>query len=86
MKAQAVVNKYSTLSIILPWMNLIWNSNNKDKYLQPKTEAFTFPDLFANKAEQKEKDEKSMDDSKNGFRKFLDRNKKRPGTPGWYSI
>ncbi|XP_034482432.1 39S ribosomal protein L23, mitochondrial [Drosophila innubila] len=52
----------------------------------PKTEAFTFPDLFANKAEKQEKEEKSMDESKNGFRKFLERNKKRPGTPGWYSI
>ncbi|EDW33170.1 GL24615 [Drosophila persimilis] len=52
----------------------------------PKTEEFTFPELFEKKAEIKEKEEKSMDESKNGFRKFLDRNKKRPGTPGWYSI
>ncbi|XP_018801866.1 PREDICTED: 39S ribosomal protein L23, mitochondrial [Bactrocera latifrons] len=52
----------------------------------PRTEEFTFPDLFEKKEEQKKAEEKSMDDSKQGFKRFLDRNKKRPGTPGWYSI
>ncbi|CAD7004739.1 39S ribosomal protein L23, mitochondrial isoform X1 [Ceratitis capitata] len=51
-----------------------------------KTEEFTFPDLFSKKEEQKKAEEKSLDDSKQGFKRFLDRNKKRPGTPGWYSI
>lgn len=67
-----------------------WNKRycgcNKYFSLQPKTEAFTFPDLFVDKAEKQEKEEKSLDESKEGFRRFLDRNKKRPGTPGWYSI
>lgn len=53
---------------------------------QPKDREFTFPDMFSKKEENKKAEEKSMDDSKEGFKKFLDRNKKRPGTPGWYSI
>ncbi|XP_017491982.1 PREDICTED: 39S ribosomal protein L23, mitochondrial isoform X2 [Rhagoletis zephyria] len=52
----------------------------------PRNEEFTFPDLFEKKEEQKKAEEKSLDDSKQGFKRFLDRNKKRPGTPGWYSI
>ncbi|XP_053952943.1 39S ribosomal protein L23, mitochondrial [Anastrepha obliqua] len=52
----------------------------------PKTEEFTFPDLFEKKEERKKAEEKSLEDSKQGFKRFLDRNKKRPGTPGWYSI
>ncbi|XP_036336406.1 39S ribosomal protein L23, mitochondrial [Rhagoletis pomonella] len=52
----------------------------------PRNEEFTFPDLFETKEEQKKAEEKSLDDSKQGFKRFLDRNKKRPGTPGWYSI
>lgn len=42
--------------------------------------------MFAQKAEQRDTDEKSLDESKKGFKNFLDRNKKRPGTPGWFSI
>lgn len=53
---------------------------------QPKDREFTFPDMFSKKEENKKAEERSMDDSKEGFKKFLDRNKKRPGTPGWYSI
>ncbi|XP_017011607.1 large ribosomal subunit protein uL23m [Drosophila takahashii] len=52
----------------------------------PREEKFVFPDFFAEKAERQEKEEKSLDESKEGFRRFLDRNKKRPGTPGWFSI
>lgn len=81
-----MVNEYVGLLIISLWLIPYLRPYNKCYCLQPKTEAFTFPDLFANKAEKQEKEEKSMDESKNGFRKFLERNKKRPGTPGWYSI
>lgn len=56
------------------------------KFLQPRTEEFTFPELFSKKEEQKKAEEKSLDESKQGFKRFLDRNKKRPGAPGWYSI
>lgn len=52
----------------------------------PRTEEFTFPELFSKKEEQKKAEEKSLDESKQGFKRFLDRNKKRPGAPGWYSI
>jgi len=53
---------------------------------QPREESFVFPDFFSEKAEKQAKEEKSLDESKAGFRRFLDRNKKRPGTPGWFSI
>ncbi|KAM7359001.1 mitochondrial ribosomal protein L23 [Cochliomyia hominivorax] len=63
------------------------NEDMKIAYVtMPKTMEFTFPDLFAKKAETKKSDEKALDDSKKGFKDFLERNKKRPGTPGWYSI
>ncbi|XP_055902863.1 39S ribosomal protein L23, mitochondrial [Eupeodes corollae] len=53
----------------------------------PKETKFTFPEVTVGKdGDQSEKDEKAMDESKKGFKSFLDRNKKRPGTPGWYSI
>ncbi|KAH8316926.1 hypothetical protein KR074_005449 [Drosophila pseudoananassae] len=52
----------------------------------PREESFIFPEMFAEKAEKQAQEEKSLDESKEGFRKFLDRNKKRPGTPGWFSI
>lgn len=42
--------------------------------------------MFTEKAEKQAQEEKSLDESKAGFRKFLSRNKKRPGTPGWFSI
>jgi large subunit ribosomal protein L23 len=54
---------------------------------QPKDVQFKFPDLFPETAEKRrEDDRKSLDDAKKGFKEFLDRNKNRPGTPGWYSI
>ncbi|TMW45940.1 hypothetical protein DOY81_008975 [Sarcophaga bullata] len=63
------------------------NDDMKIAYVtMPKTEEFTFPDLFAKQVENKKADEKALDDSKKGFKDFLERNKKRPGTPGWYSI
>lgn len=47
---------------------------------------FTFPEMFTKKDDAKKADEKAMEDTKQGFKQFLERNKKRPGTPGWYSI
>lgn len=55
----------------------------------PREVSFTFPDLFPSDAEDKEKrrdDEKSMDQSKEEFKKFLDKNKNRKGLPGWFSF
>ncbi|XP_075164736.1 mitochondrial ribosomal protein L23 [Haematobia irritans] len=63
------------------------NDDMKIAYVtMPKDMEFTFPDIFSKKEENKKAEDKAMDDSKEGFKKFLDRNKKRPGTPGWYSI
>lgn len=48
-----------------------------------------FPDLFPSDAEaktKKEDDEKSLEQAKEGFKKYLKRNEERPGTPGWFSI
>lgn len=49
---------------------------------------FTFPDIFPSKKheERKESEMKSIEESKQGFKRFLERNKGRPGTPGWFSI
>lgn len=50
---------------------------------------FDFPDLFPSDAEAKEKrrdDEKALDEAKANHKQYLDRNKERPGTPGWFTI
>lgn len=55
----------------------------------PKDVKFEFPDIFPSEAEDKKKqreDEKALDQSKDAFKKYLDRNKKRRGVPSWYSI
>ncbi|KAL5293458.1 MRPL23 family protein [Megaselia abdita] len=53
----------------------------------PKENKFVFPDLFPQSAkDKKEQDEKSLEESKVNFKKYLDRNKGRPGAPGWFSI
>lgn len=54
----------------------------------PREVEFTFPDLFPSEAEAKQKreDEKTLDTSKEAFKKYLDRNSKRKGMPGWFSI
>uniref|UniRef100_A0ABK9NGR1 Large ribosomal subunit protein uL23m n=1 Tax=Glossina morsitans morsitans TaxID=37546 RepID=A0ABK9NGR1_GLOMM len=63
------------------------NDDVKVAYVtMPKNVEFTFPDMFAKKDEAQKSDEKSLEDTKQGFKKFLERNKKRPGTPGWFSI
>ncbi|XP_035919936.1 probable 39S ribosomal protein L23, mitochondrial [Anopheles stephensi] len=53
----------------------------------PNTMKFDFPDIFPSDAKKKiEEDKKSLDDAKKNHKKFLDKNKDRPGTPGWFSI
>ncbi|XP_015518050.1 probable 39S ribosomal protein L23, mitochondrial [Neodiprion virginianus] len=54
----------------------------------PKDQKFTFPDLFPkDKKNTTIKDgEKSLEDMKNSFKNYLDRNKERPGMPNWYTI
>lgn len=55
----------------------------------PKEVDFNFPNIFPTDAEAKEQlrdDEKSLEASKDQFKKFLDRSKKRRGLPGWFSI
>nr|CAD7424069.1 unnamed protein product [Timema monikensis] len=50
----------------------------------PREQSFKFPDLFPEE-EKILDDNKSMDEAKQGFTKFLDRTKSRPGLPGWFS-
>nr|CAD7263577.1 unnamed protein product [Timema shepardi] len=50
----------------------------------PREQSFKFPDLFPEE-EKILDDNKSMDEAKQGFTKFLDRTKTRPGLPGWFS-
>lgn len=55
----------------------------------PKDVKFTFPDIFPSDAEAKKQqrdDEKALDQSKDAFKDYLDRNKKRQNLPSWYSI
>lgn len=56
--------------------------------LQPKDIEFEFPDLFAKTAikEDKEKAKVSLDEQKDGFKKFTERNKDSRATPPWFSF
>lgn len=54
---------------------------------QPKDMKFEFPNLFPAEAKQQlEDDKKSLDEAKKNHKKYLEKNKHRPGTPGWFSI
>lgn len=64
---------------------------NKTAYLyslplQPKDQKFVFPDLFEKASDSKEEHEKSLKETKDNYKKFLERTKTRPGAPGWYSF
>lgn len=53
----------------------------------PKDMTFEFPNLFPAEAKQQlEDDKKSLDEAKKNHKKYLEKNKHRPGTPGWFSI
>lgn len=56
--------------------------------VMPKTESFTFPELFPKEAEKKRKEEenKSIDEAKKGHQVFLEKSKERPNMPGWFSF
>ncbi|ENN72417.1 39S ribosomal protein L23, mitochondrial [Dendroctonus ponderosae] len=51
-----------------------------------KGESFEFPDLFPGAEEKMDEYEKSLRASKEGFTKYVEKNKQRPGMPGWFSI
>lgn len=54
---------------------------------QPENEKFVFPDIFPETETTKmDRESQKMKESKNSFREFLDKNKKRTGLPGWFSI
>lgn len=69
---------------------LIKEEDQKLAYVTfPKEVSFTFPDLFPEDSESKtnmKEDEKSLDDAKQRYKQYLDRNAKRPALPGWFSI
>lgn len=55
-------------------------------FLQAKETKFVFPDLFpSDVAKKTEDDSKSLDEAKEIFKKFKERNKHRPGTPAWFT-
>jgi len=63
--------------------------DNKIAYVTlPKDVKFEFPDLFpvAAKKEEGDKMNKAVDEMQVQFKKYVERNKNRPGLPGWYSI
>lgn len=55
---------------------------------QPKDVKFTFPDLFSEETRKEEEDQtkEALDSMKEKFKTYVDRNKNRPGLPGWFSI
>lgn len=56
-------------------------------HTQPKDTKFAFPDIFpADVAQKQEDDTKSLDQAKETYKKYIERNKNRPGTPAWYSL
>ncbi|XP_050316155.1 39S ribosomal protein L23, mitochondrial [Anthonomus grandis grandis] len=67
--------------------NIIKDDDIKYAYVTlPKGEEFTFPDVFPKRDEEKQEYENSLKQSKEGFRDYLDKNKNRPGMPGWFTI
>ncbi|XP_049779977.1 probable 39S ribosomal protein L23, mitochondrial [Schistocerca cancellata] len=51
----------------------------------PREHAFKFPDIFP-KMDREEKDKKSLEEAKEGYKKYIERSKDRPGAPGWFSF
>ncbi|KAK9875768.1 hypothetical protein WA026_009561 [Henosepilachna vigintioctopunctata] len=49
------------------------------------SQKFDFPDLFPERKED-EADKRTMDEIKDGFKKYLETTKNRPNLPGWFSI
>lgn len=48
---------------------------------------FEFPTIFPEEAKKDEdKAQEAVDSMKDKFKKYVDRNKARPGLPGWFSI
>ncbi|KAJ2938434.1 hypothetical protein O0L34_g12876 [Tuta absoluta] len=52
----------------------------------PKGTTFKFPELFDKAKEDQEEQEKSLDEAKKSFKKYIDRNKNRSDVPSWFSI
>lgn len=52
----------------------------------PKGQEFQFPDLFKKEEEKLEDDNKSLEETKKTYKKFLEKSNERPGVPGWYSF
>ncbi|CAH1125949.1 unnamed protein product [Ceutorhynchus assimilis] len=52
----------------------------------PKGEEFQFPDLYPDENKDKEDYEKSLEQTKQGYKDYLEKNKGRPGMPGWFTI
>ncbi|XP_066257555.1 large ribosomal subunit protein uL23m [Euwallacea similis] len=51
-----------------------------------KGEVFEFPDVCQSQKKDLDDYEKSLEQAKEGFNDYLDRNKQRPGMPGWFTI
>ncbi|KAJ9598894.1 hypothetical protein L9F63_026572 [Diploptera punctata] len=51
-----------------------------------KDEKFEFPNLFPKEEEKLIEEKKQIEESKKAYKQFLDKSKKRPGVPGWFSF
>ncbi|KAJ0175064.1 hypothetical protein K1T71_009205 [Dendrolimus kikuchii] len=52
----------------------------------PKTMKFEFPDLFSTKTDEEQEREKSLEEAKKSYKKYIEQNKNRPDIPSWFSI
>ncbi|XP_022905460.1 large ribosomal subunit protein uL23m isoform X2 [Onthophagus taurus] len=69
--------------------NIIKEDDVKLAYItMPKGTVFEFPNIFPEEEEKKKKSdaEKSLEDTKKNYKKFLNRNSKRVNMPGWFTI
>lgn len=47
---------------------------------------FEFPDLFSGIKDEEKEHEKSLEEAKKSYKKYIDQNKNRPDIPSWFSI
>ncbi|CAH0687730.1 unnamed protein product [Spodoptera exigua] len=52
----------------------------------PKDMKFEYPDIFANKKDDAEEEQKALGDAKKNFQNYIDRNKHRTDVPSWFTI
>lgn len=47
---------------------------------------FEYPNIFGNKKDDDEEQEKALSEAKKSFKNYIDRNKHRTDVPSWFTI